>query len=466
MSVTDETRAGTLAPTLLLSLSLAAGTCPALGNAFGYGTPEFPDSLVRVQIKHRFPGIHFAGRLIPYSTVVEINEFSGVVLDNGGHVGLYVGSAWTRIPVDKVEVTVSLPPGDQVPARLLGIDERVSLAVVQIADRLQQGALLGTLSDGRPIRVTGWKDGRWNLARFDMASKVPSEVEVEEELRGSFPEKLAPEFPLEGSLLFDESGRFLGFLTQADRVGLSRSTRLLRVLPAGAVRDSIRQVLTSGGSVRAGWLGVFIKDENRRVEVKDVVDGSPADRAGLQPGDLILKVAGRNIWSRGQFVRLIRWLGPGTQTPVIVEREGRSIELQTRLQSWAESRPPATAWAMEIPRVLGSGSNTVEARNIRFYPVLVNPTETLGLTVEPVTPQLAEFFKVPGGQGLLIKAVLEQSLAGKMGFKAGDVLVTVNGSHVTSSADLSRILMSSRDGLLEVTFVRQGEVLTQRVVTP
>ncbi len=465
MSVINETRAGRLTPTLLLSLSLAAASSAAFGNSLGYGAAEPPDSMVRVQIRHRFPGIRYADRLIPYSTVVEINEFSGAVLDSRGHVAVYVGSAWTRLPVDKVEVTVSWPPGNQAPAKLLGIDERVSLAVLRMTDLVQRAALLGMLAEGRPLRVTGWKDGSWRQIRFEPASTVPGEIEIEEELRGTFPEKWQ-EFPLEGSLLLDEAGRFLGFVTQADRIGLSRSIRSLRVLPAAAVRESLQQVLARGGNVQAGWLGVFIKDETRRVEVKEVVEGSPADQAGLRPGDLILKVAGRNIWSRSQFVRLIRWLGPGAQTPVVVERGGQSVELRPRLQSWADSRPPATAWAMEIPRVLGSGSNTVETHNIKFYPVVVNPTESLGLTVEPVTPQLAEFFKVPGGRGLLIKAVIEESLAGKMGFKAGDVLMTVNGSLLASSADLSRILTTSRDGLVEVTFVRQGEVRTQRVVAP
>lgn len=465
MSVIRETRAGRLTSALLLSVSLAAWWFPIQAEPQVGISATAADALVRVQVKQSFAGIRYADQLLPYSTIIEVSEFSGAILDSRGYVAAYVGSAWTRLPEENVEFEVSLSGGRQLPARLIGIDERIALAVLEISGERRRAAVLGSLGDHRAIQVAAWRDGTWTQTRFEVASSHPSELDVEEELRGTFSRRpAAPD--LEGSVLLDDSGRFLGFLTKSDRVGLSRNSQAIRVLPVATVRDSVKQIVDKGGSLRAGWLGVFIKDDTRRVEVEEVVEGGPAHRAGIQPGDLILKVGGRNIWSRNQFVRLVRWLGPGSQPGLVVERKGRALELSPTLQSWADSRPPATAWAMEIPKMLGSGTNSVEARSIRFYPVVVRESEDLGLAVEPVTPQLAKFFKVPGGQGLLIKAVLDQSLAGKMGFRAGDVLVNVNGSQMNSSQDLTRILHTSRDGVLEITFVREGTVVTHRVVAP
>jgi membrane-associated protease RseP (regulator of RpoE activity) len=337
--------------------------------------------------------------------------------------------------------------------------------VLKLAEARRRVVVLGSLAEGRDLEVAGWQDGQWARTRFDLNAALSTETDVEAELRGGFPEKVEG-FPLDGGVLLDGEDRFLGFLTQVDRIGLSRSARAVRVLPGSAVRDSVRQVVDQGGSLQAGWLGVFIKDDSLRVEVQDVVKGSPADIAGLRPGDLILKLDGRNLWSRNQFVRLVRWLGPGTRADITVERAGQTLRLAPELASWQDSRPPAMAWAMEIPRVLESGGGVVETRNIRFFPVVLKDSEHFGLAVESITPQLARFFKVPGDRGLLVKSVLEQSLAGRIGFRAGDVLVSVNGTDVLSPTDLARVLQSTGDGVLEVRFVREGVVLTQRVVAP
>jgi S1-C subfamily serine protease len=88
----------------------------------------------------------------------------------------------------------------------------------------------------------------------------------------------------------------------------------------------------------------------------------------------------------------------------------------------------------------------------------------LGFMVDSLTPQLAEFFKVPQGYGLLVKSVKEESPAYRSGFRAGDILVEINGRRLRSPRDFHHALEGVRGGELDIMFVREGRVQTRHVV--
>ncbi len=83
--------------------------------------------------------------------------------------------------------------------------------------------------------------------------------------------------------------------------------------------------------------------------------------------------------------------------------------------------------------------------------------------VDPLTPQLAKYFKCPTEHGLLIRTVLPDSPASNVGFQAGDVLTQVNGRDVASHVDIRESLEAAKDEVLEIQFVRDGRLLSRKL---
>jgi serine protease Do len=120
---------------------------------------------------------------------------------------------------------------------------------------------------------------------------------------------------------------------------------------------------------------------------------------------------------------------------------------------------------VEVPQIWNK-RDEAKRQQLKFYPVPLPSPLDFGLAVDALTPQLATFFKVPGGQGLLVTSVLEGSLASESGFRAGDVVIRVNGVEPKSPRDLKGMLDSSEVGALTIRFVRDGKTLSRKLVLP
>ena len=153
-----------------------------------------------------------------------------------------------------------------------------------------------------------------------------SDIEPEKQIRVRMKSEVAGRLPSAGAPLLDEAGRFFGFVTGSEKVGLVPSTRLLRVLGVSAARNSLKDVLARDGSIRAGWLGVWLDDTTDRGRIQKVVEGGPAERAGLQDGDLILRLGDSTVWSKSTLVRLLRWESPGNEGSIDDRTEGPAYD--------------------------------------------------------------------------------------------------------------------------------------------
>ncbi len=132
--------------------------------------------------------------------------------------------------------------------------------------------------------------------------------------------------------------------------------------------------------------------------------------------------------------------------------------------SWPASERPRFAWSIQIPDVWTSDNgSSAESKDLRIYKVPLDPPASLGLVVDSLTPQLAQYFKVPSGKGLLVKSVTDGSPASRFGFRAGDVLTRINDQEVESASDIRRIVELSRDGALVIGFFRDGVRMTRKV---
>jgi serine protease Do len=269
-----------------------------------------------------------------------------------------------------------------------------------------------------------------------------------------------------------------------------------------------------GGSTTARRLGVTLREltpaeatarklpGHSAVLVETVQPKSPAEKAGIKPGDVILKINGEFARSIAQVRRLVNETAIGQQALVTISRDGRQVDLsvtpepasptqdllpddlEKRLQEFRDQLPDKLdQFRRNQPRLF---QGPFSGREPYLSPFQPNPGQEpfnpwvpnrqfrwplfesspgagrLGVVVQELGDQLAEYFKVKGG--VLVATVAPQSPAAAAGLKAGDVITAVNGKDVTVPDGLLQILRNMKDGE-EVTLsvVRAGQPLTIKV---
>ena len=191
--------------------------------------------------------------------------------------------------------------------------------------------------------------------------------------------------------------------------------------------------------------------EIRGAEVTRVDDGTPAAKAGIKVGDVILEYNGQPVQGKEELQRLVRETPPGHQAKIALWRNGAPLTVTATVEegmipnfdsnSWpfGDNMPPMPPMpSIDIPRMVTTFQSTA----------LGTDCETLGSD-----SQLAEFFGVK--DGLLVRSVMRNSPAEKAGVKAGDVIVKLGDSHIATNRDLSAALRTGRSGgAVPLTVVR------------
>jgi serine protease Do len=194
--------------------------------------------------------------------------------------------------------------------------------------------------------------------------------------------------------------------------------------------------------------------EDYGVEITRVEENSPAEKSGLKSGDVVLEYNGERVEGMEQFGRLVRETPPGRDVKLTVSRDGKTQKLTAMLESrrsrYSVNFPPN----IHIPE---------------FYmpdiPQIYTATRSahLGVEAEALGDQLAAYFGVR--QGVLVRAVLENTPAQKAGIKAGDVIVRVDGTAVTAPGELSgAVRQASAKRTYSVELMRDRKPLTVTVM--
>jgi membrane-associated protease RseP (regulator of RpoE activity) len=210
---------------------------------------------------------------------------------------------------------------------------------------------------------------------------------------------------------------------------------------------------------------LHLKDE-RGVEVTMVDEDAPAGKAGLKEQDVILSLNGADVQSVEQLRRMIRETPPGRTVTLGVSRGGQlmtiKVELADRKKDYSDN--------------FGSGGKQFKF-NMPALPVLpdmdlpvsivvVHSSARSGLMVENLTPQLGDFFGAKNGQGVLVRSVERGSRADKAGFRAGDVIVKINGEPIHDSGDFSHALRSRKDNTASISVIRDKKEQTITITLP
>lgn len=203
------------------------------------------------------------------------------------------------------------------------------------------------------------------------------------------------------------------------------------------------------------WLGVVLTDidsekakelklaSENGVLVKIVSEDSPAAKAGLMKDDVIVEFAGEKVRSAAQLSRLVRETPSGRSASLVVNRAGKTQTLTAKLET-QHAGPMPMAGATLPPEDFTIPVPPMPPGAGRKFNVFIPRGARLGISGDDLTPQLAEFFGVKQGKGVLVREVIVGTAAEKAGLKAGDVIVAVDGQEVESVGKLRRALAEGK----------------------
>jgi serine protease Do len=204
-------------------------------------------------------------------------------------------------------------------------------------------------------------------------------------------------------------------------------------IPIRQAKDVIAQ-LRSSGEVTRGWLGVTIQDLKGDLAeyyglkgksgalVASVVPGDPADRAGIQPKDIITAVDGKKVTSSRDLTALAAGLGVGDTARVTVLRDGRQKTLDVKV-----GKRPLTMAAIS--------ENQQKEKEGQY-----------GFEVSELTPQIAQRYNIDETAGVIVVNVDPNGKARAAGIQQGDLIIEVNRNSVASVKDFKNLIDQHKKG--------------------
>lgn len=465
---------------LALAFVLTAGPL-----SFGLPAADGPANLAEI-----------SKRVFPSVVRVEVQNgtrrvATGVVIEKGG---IIVTSALVSPRDERIAVISS--DGKRYEAEFLGFDTETQVALLRAKDAALPPVALGKVADLAPgswIGVVGVSPERTAAVTQGIVSSVA-------------PDKLRLNVWVtpgsSGSPVVDEGGRMVGLLrgiymeerpvvfqfrdreqSGSGYVIGSRAEAPSSGMALAVPVDIVKEVSTEikdKGKVKRGWLGVGIgEDERGRVEIGSVDKESPAALASLKEGDIVLRIDGRDIGSPDALASEIRRRKPGQDITLTIERDGKPMEVKVKLGEMPEAEarremelrfPGLFSWESLKPK---TDREDVKPEKAPTPPQPLRPfvrTRTLetrrfiGVYCEAINRELAEFFGVKEGTGLLVSRLTPDGPAEKAKVRVGDVIVRVDGKRVEAIDDLIDIVQSKTKGdKVKLEIVRDKKATTIEV---
>jgi len=344
-------------------------------------------------------------------------------------------------------VTVTTYDGKEYPARIIGRDDTSDLALLKI--------------EGQNLPFVQWGDstkarvGDWIIAIGDpygVGSTVTAGIisalhRSITEAGGAYDRYIQTDASINmgnsGGPMFDLNGNVIG-INSALISPTGASVGIGLAIPAELAKPVIDSLMKGQRPVR-GYLGVGLQpvDEdlapslglpkNSGEIIRTVVPSGPAARAGLQVGDVIVKVNGQPVTPDQTVSYLVANAPVGKAVPVEVIRNGKHGTVNVTLAD----RPTEEALSK-----IGAGQSTTPGTT---GPGAVPAQSALGLSLTPLTADLARGANLPAGShGVIVTGVDPNSDAGDKGFRRGDLIVSVNNQQVTTPAQIAAIVDAAR----------------------
>jgi S1-C subfamily serine protease len=232
-----------------------------------------------------------------------------------------------------------------------------------------------------------------------------------------------------------------------------------------------------------GYLGVDVRDvpadqiavlklkEARGAEIILVDHDAPAGKAGLREHDVVLQMNGQAIDGEDQIRKMLHECAPGKTITLVISRDGQQMTVNAQMANREEVERQAWEQHLTVPEPQGpppdiAGSDFSPASpapplrgNSFIGTMLMNPSYT-GAMLEEMSTQLADFFGVSSGIGLLVRSVQPNSPAALAGMRAGDVVVQADAKPVVSSNDWAKAIKNSHGHSLTIVVMRDKKQQT------
>lgn len=389
---------------------------PSFGMPFEFNGPfnpfgdDFFDRFFRQQQPQKSPREYH-----------QMAQGSGCIISRDGYI---LTNHHVVADVDKI--TVKLHDGRELEAKVIGSDEKSDVAVIKVeaknlpvlplgnSDKLKIGEWV--IAIGNPFGLAETvtvgvviAKGRSNVHIADYEDFIQTDAAINPGNSGG------PLLNLEGQVIgintaiFSQSGGYMG-------IGFA--------IPINMAK-SIKEQLLKSGKVTRGQLGISIQEltkdladsfglkSTKGILVADVMSDSPAEKAGLKTGDIILRLNGNEIADIGSFRNKIAMTAPGTNVRLLIMRDGKQQEITVEIGELSEMRAQL-------------GTSDISGK--------------LGLQVQDLTKETAKLYGVPVGKGVIVTGVAAYSPAYMNAIKPGAVILSVDRKPIGSVLEFNKAL--------------------------
>lgn len=357
---------------------------------------------------------------------------SGMILDKKGHILTNY-----HVVGDVDEIKVQLADKRIFEAEMVGQDPRSDVAVIRIKGDVPENLPTVELGDsdalltGELVMAIG--------APFGLAQTVTTGI-ISAKGRdhmgiADYEDFLQTDAAINpgnsGGPLVNMRGEVVGMNT-AIATSIGQHSGVSFAIPSNIIKSGL-PVLVKGGTVQRGVLGIGIQDVTKELArqfhladmkgalVGNVNKDSPAGKAGIKVGDIIIRYDGKSVADSSQLHRLVAVSQPGAKVEIVLVREGKERTIK------------AVVGNME--KDVGPASVEVGEKSLTKF----------GLALQPLTPDLAAKAGYEGQEGVLIAGVDPGSVAAVSGLQVGDLIVAVNHRAVTSLSDVEQILKHAEE---------------------
>jgi len=342
------------------------------------------------------------------------------------------------------EIKVKLSDGRVFSGTVRGLDPKLDLALIKIDAGKQLP--VAKLGDSDKLRIGEWVMAIGNPFGLEQTVTVGI-VSAKGRVIGAGPydDFIQTDASINpgnsGGPLFNLRGEVIGINTAIVAGGQGIGF----AIPVNMAKEIVTQ-LRQDGKVTRGYLGVVVQPLSEELAqsfglerphgalVSEVVKDSPAERAGIKRGDVILRFDGQAIDERNDLPKIVATTKVGKSAKVVVFRDGREHELQVEVGKLGEDRP--------VLAEQGATGNR------------------LGLTVTSLTPELARRYELdPNSRGVLITAVAADGTAASANLRPGDLVVEMDGHEVESVKAFEAAIARVGEGKVLRLLIQRRETL-------
>lgn len=215
--------------------------------------------------------------------------------------------------------------------------------------------------------------------------------------------------------------------------------------------DVVKKVATEikeKGKVQRGWLGVsIIENQVEEIEVLDVDKDSPAEKAGLKKGDVVLQFDKEKVISPDMLAHKIRMHKPGDKVEIMIKRGTGTENIKVELGEYSD-KYIMEEFKEKFPILFSPDKFKLEkiiTPREKAFSFMRREKNYIGVYLEEINRDLSKYFGVSEGTGLLIAKIVKDGPAEKSGLKVGDVIIRVDGKRIEKMIEIEEIIRQKKD---------------------